>query len=350
MFQQIKAAKERLYGQAHITPIITSATLDQQFADASFFFKCENLQRVGAFKFRGAFNAIARLTEWEKERGVLAFSSGNHAQAIACVGQLLNVATTIVMPENAPTTKLQATRAYGAEVITYNPQTETRESVADAILRRRGLTLIPPFDHESVIAGQGTVACELLEAVPNLNAIIVPCGGGGLLSGIAVAAKNINPDCQIIGVEPELADDATRSFYAGRLQATTNPATIADGVRTSSLGDLTFPLILRYVDQMITVSETAIKEAVRFLFYRMKMVVEPSGAIPLAAILSGRFTPQGNIGLIVSGGNIDGPTMCQILSEPDETSIDQSKASVEPSKNKTNVNESLDEPWQAMQN
>jgi threo-3-hydroxy-L-aspartate ammonia-lyase len=314
MFDQIKAASQRLRDVAHKTPVLTSSALNKQLG-AEIFFKCENFQRVGAFKFRGAYNSISLLSGSQKRHGVIAYSSGNHAQAIACVGQMLNVATTIVMPKDAPAIKLAATKGYGARVIQYNPQNETREAVAAAILAKSDLTLIPPFDYAPVIAGQGTVAYEFLRSHADLNMLIAPCGGGGLLSGTAVAAKNLAPNCRVIGVEPELANDATLSFKTGKLHIKPNPPTIADGTRTASLGELTFPLIRQHVDDMITVSEEAIKEAVRFFFYRMKLVVEPSGALGLAALQSGALKAEGRVGIIISGGNIDATTMSAILTE-----------------------------------
>jgi threonine dehydratase len=219
------------------------------------------------------------------------------------------------MPANAPALKLAATRGYGAEVLTYDPENESRESIAESLLQERGCTLIPPFDHPDVIAGQGTAGLEVAEQAGPLDMLLVPCGGGGLLSGTAIAAKGKCPACRAIGVEPELADDAARSFHSGTLQTVVNPPTIADGTRTTSLGRITFPLVLAHVDDMKTVTEAAICEAVRFFFYRMKMVVEPSGALGLAALLSGAVKAKGRVGVIVSGGNIDGATMAQILAE-----------------------------------
>lgn len=312
MFKQILAAKERLKGHVNVTPVMTSRTLDR-IVGAEIYFKCENLQRIGAFKFRGAFNSIAKLSEAEKERGVITYSSGNHAQAVALVGRMLNIQTTIVMPNNAPETKRAATADYGATIVEYDPEETTRKAVAETLQAKNDFTMIPPFDHLDVIAGQGTAALELLEDVGHLDALLVPCGGGGLLSGSAIAAKNIDPNCRIIGVEPKLADDATRSFYTKTLHRIKNPPTIADGTRTSSLGKITFPLVLEYVDEMNTVSEEAIMEAVKFLFYRMKLVVEPSGALGLAALLSRTVIPKGQAGIIISGGNIDAATMAMIL-------------------------------------
>ena len=314
MFDQIQAARKRLDGHAHVTPVLTSATLDRQL-DAQVYFKCENLQKIGAFKFRGAFNSLSQLTADARRRGVIAFSSGNHAQAVALVGRMLGIPTTVVMPDSAPAIKLAATRGYGATVIQYDPQTESREQVANDLQAAHGYTLIPPFDHPDVIAGQGTAALEMIGQVGSLDMLLVPCGGGGLLSGCAIAAGALSPACRTIGVEPQLADDATRSFRTRTLQRVENPPTIADGTRTASLGKITFPLVLEHVSDMATVSEAAIAEAVRFLFYRMKLVVEPSGALGLAALLSGAVLPSGRIGIILSGGNIDAATMTAILND-----------------------------------
>ncbi len=311
-FDAVLAAARRLDGVAHKTPVATSATLNRMLS-CEVFFKCENLQRVGAFKFRGAYNAMSRLTEAEKARGVVAFSSGNHAQAVALVGRMLSVPVTVVMPEDAPALKLSATRAYGAEVLTYDPASGSRETIAAGLQKERGCVMIPPFDHPDVIAGQGTAALELVDRVEGLELLLVPCGGAGLLSGSAIAAKGRCPACRVIGVEPELADDATRSFRTGTLQTVHNPPTIADGTRTTSLGRITFPLVLAHVDDMVTVSEASICEAVRFFFYRMKMVVEPSGALGLAALLGRAAAAPARVGVIVSGGNIDGATMARII-------------------------------------
>ena len=311
-FERIASARDRLAGVANVTPVVTSRTLDRM-TGAAVFLKCENFQRMGAFKFRGAYNAISRLTIEEKAKGVITFSSGNHAQAVALVGRLAGVETTVVMPADAPRIKREATEAYGAKVIDYDPRYKSREEIARRLQEERGAVLIPPFDHRDVIAGQGTAALELMVEKRGIGTLLVPCGGGGLLSGSAVAVKGLDPGCRVIGIEPELADDATRSFRTGTLHSVHNPPTIADGTRTPSLGTLTFPLIRRYVDDMQTVSEAAIMDAVRFLFYRLKLVVEPSGALGLAALLSGRVVPQGRVGIILSGGNIDGPTMTRIL-------------------------------------
>ena len=312
LFAGVLDAAKRLRGTANPTPVLTSRTLNRQ-TGAEVFFKCENFQRIGAFKFRGAFNAMAQLTDAEKERGVLTYSSGNHAQAVALVGRLLDIDTTIVMPNNAPSIKRAATEAYGATVIDYDPDKTTRQAIATELHAQKGFTLIPPFDHLDVICGQGTAALELLHEVKALDWLLVPCGGGGLLSGTAIAVKGMSNSCRVVGVEPEVADDATRSFHTGKLHTVHNPPTIADGTRTASLGKLTFPLVLDHVDDMLTVSEDAIMDAVRFLFYYMKTVVEPSGALGLAALLSDKHKIAGRVGIILSGGNIDAPTVMHIL-------------------------------------
>lgn len=314
-FEDVVRAQVRLRDQAHETPVMTSRTLDAMVG-GQVFFKCENFQRVGAFKFRGAYNAIAQLSDVERARGVITYSSGNHAQGVALACKLLGVKATIVMPDNAPAIKRQATAGYGAEIVSYDPATESREEIGRALAVEHGYTLIPPYDHPHVIAGQGTAAFELHKEVGNLDTLLVCCGGGGLLSGCAIATKGMAPDCRVIGIEPEVADDATRSFRTGELQTVHNPPTIADGVRTPYLGRYTFPLVLHYVDDMQTVSEEAIKEAVRFFFYRMKLVVEPSGALGLAALLSNVIPVQGQrVGVIISGGNVDGVMMGEILGE-----------------------------------
>ncbi len=314
MFSRILEASKRLSGIAHITPVMASRTLDET-AGAEVFLKCENFQRTGAFKFRGAYNAVSRLTAERLSRGVITYSSGNHAQAVALVARLLGTHATIVMPNNAPATKRAATEGYGATVVEHNPEETTREEVAKQIQLEHDLTLIKPYDNQDVIAGQGTAALEFHDQIRDLDAILAPCGGGGLLSGTAVATKSLYPRCRVIGVEPELADDATRSFKTGELQTVYNPPTIADGARTPSLGELTFPLVMKNVDDMWTVSETAIVDAIKFLFYRMKLVVEPSGALGVAALMSGATRDYGRVGVVLSGGNIDGPTIRQILAD-----------------------------------
>lgn len=312
-FEDVRAAAARINGVANRTPVFTSRTLDQ-LVGANVFLKCESYQRVGAFKFRGAYNAVNQFSDQEKARGVITYSSGNHAQATALVGQLLGVKTIIVMPDNAPKTKRAATEGYGAQVIEYKPEEADRKDLAHEIAAQHGYTILPPYDHAHVIAGQGTSALELFEDYGDLDGLLVPCGGGGLLSGSAIAAKGLAPQCQVVGIEPEVADDATKSFHTKSLHSVHNPPTIADGTRTPSLGELTFPLVLNYVDDMRTVTEQAIIDAVRFLFYRMKLVVEPSGALGVAALLSGAVTAKGRIGVIISGGNVDAQTMTLILS------------------------------------
>src|SRR5690554_1846641 len=312
MFPAILAAAERLRGHAHRTPIHRSRTLDA-LAGAEVLLKCENFQRGGAFKFRGAFNAISLLSDEQRARGVITYSSGNHAQAIALAGRLLGAQTTVVMPDNAPAIKRAATEGYGARVVPYDPATGDRQQIAEALAAEHGYTIIPPYDDANIVAGQGTAALELIQDAGALDWLLVPCGGGGLLSGSAIAAKGLAPGCRVVGIEPEVADDATRSFHTRTLHTVHNPPTIADGTRTPSLGAVTFPLVLEYVDDMRTVSEDAIVEAVRFLFYRTKLVVEPSGALGVAALLSGAVPTSGRVGVILSGGNIDGPTMARIL-------------------------------------
>ncbi|WP_414752335.1 threo-3-hydroxy-L-aspartate ammonia-lyase [Anabaena sp. CCY 9910] len=301
----VQAAQQRLAGIANRTPVLTSTTVNDR-TDNQVFFKCENFQRTGAFKFRGAYNALAQLSPAQKHKGVLTFSSGNHGQAIALAGKLLDIPTTIVMPDDAPAVKQTATKSYGAEVILYNRQETNREELAQNLASDRGLTLIPPYDHPHVIAGQGTAALELVQEVGELDLLLVCCGGGGLISGCAIAAKALLPNLRVIGVEPTLADDATRSFYTKTLQTVTNPHTIADGARTPSLGQITFPLVLQYVDDMVTVSEEAIIRTMFFLWERLKIVVEPTGVLAAAALLENVVKAQGKrIGVIISGGNVD---------------------------------------------
>ncbi len=304
-FDDVKAAAQRLRGIAHRTPIVTSQTLDERLS-ARLYLKCENLQRAGAFKFRGAYNAVSKLSPQERARGVLAYSSGNHAQAIALASRMLGARATIVMPVDAPLAKRRATEGYGARIVAYDPSREKREEVAERLRRAENPVLIPPYDHADVIAGQGTAAVELIEETGGLDVLLVCCGGGGLLSGSALAARALVPGCRVIGVEPELADDATRSFRTGVLQTVSNPATIADGARTPSLGTLTFPLVREHVDDMVTVSDAELVRAMRFVWERLKLVVEPTGVLGLAAALAGRVDVQGKrTGVILSGGNVD---------------------------------------------
>ncbi|MFZ0456719.1 MAG: threo-3-hydroxy-L-aspartate ammonia-lyase [Ignavibacteriaceae bacterium] len=313
-FDKIVAASERLKGVANKTPVFTSSTLNR-LVNAQVFLKCENFQKAGAFKFRGAYNAVSRLNKEQKLKGVITYSSGNHAQAIALVCNMLKVKAFVVMPNNAPVIKRNATESYGADIIEYDPDKTSREELAHELMAKNDYTLIPPFDHEDIIAGQGTAAKELFEETGKLDYILVPCGGGGLLSGSAISSKNLFPSCKVIGIEPEAADDAVKSFYSKTLHTVKNPPTIADGTRTASLGEITFPLVLKYVDVMNTVSEKEIIEAVKFLFLRMKLVVEPSGALGIAALLSKKLEMEGKVGVIISGGNIDAETMVKILNQ-----------------------------------
>ncbi|HTF15841.1 MAG TPA: threo-3-hydroxy-L-aspartate ammonia-lyase [Burkholderiales bacterium] len=304
-YADVASAAERLAGHAHRTPALTSSTVNRR-TDADVFFKCENLQRIGAFKFRGAYNAMSRLAPDERKRGVLAYSSGNHAQAVALAGKLLGIRVTIVMPADAPAVKLEATRGYGAEIVVYDKHKEVREEVAERTARERGLAMIPPFNHPHVIAGQGTAAKELIDEVGPLDYLFVPVSGGGLISGCAVAASHLSPGCKVIGVEPEAGDDATRSFKTKTLQTCHNPDTIADGARTHALGSLTFPLVLRYVHDMVTVSDAELVEAVLYLWERMKIIVEPTGALGAAGLFARRLPVAGKrVGVILSGGNVD---------------------------------------------
>lgn len=312
--EDVAAAAQVLHGVAHETPVYRSRTLDER-CGGTVFLKCENLQRVGAFKFRGAYHALARLTPEERQRGVLTWSSGNHAQAIASAGALLGIPTTIVMPTDAPPPKLAATREYGAEVVLYDRQSQVREELGRALARERGLTIVPPYDHPRVIAGQGTAAAEFHRQVPHLDWLLVPTGGGGLLSGCALATRaSKSPACRVVGVEPAAADDATRSFRTRELVRVHEPDTIADGARTPCLGSYTFPLVLRHVDEMVTVSEDAIRAALRFLLERLKLVVEPTGALGVAALLSGAVSPRGGrVGVVLSGGNLDLDRLPELL-------------------------------------
>ncbi len=304
-FDDIAAAHARIRAHARRTPVLSSATINA-LTGAKVHFKCENFQRMGAFKFRGAFNALSQLTAAEKKRGVIAFSSGNHAQAVALAGRMLGVPATIVMPADAPRVKLEATRGYGAEIVTYDAATGSREELARRLAAERGFTVIPPYDHPHIVAGQGTAAKELFEDAGALDVLLVPCGGGGLLSGCAVAAKHLAPACRVIGVEPAAGDDANRSFRARSLQSVHNPDTIADGARTPSLGRVTFPLVLRYVDDMTTVEDHELLKSMFFLWERMKVVVEPTGALGACALLEKKVEVAGlRAGVVLSGGNVD---------------------------------------------
>jgi threo-3-hydroxy-L-aspartate ammonia-lyase len=304
-FADVLAAHQRIQDVAHRTPVFTSRTADTA-SDARLFFKCENFQRIGAFKFRGAYNAIAQFTPEQKAAGVVAFSSGNHAQAIALAARLLGVKAVIVMPRDAPQIKVTATRGYGGEVVQYDRYTEDREAIGRALAEERGLTLIPPYDHPQVMAGQGTAAKELFEDVGELDVLVVPLGGGGLLSGCAVVARAMSPNCAVIGVEPEAGNDGEQSFRSGKIVHIDTPRTIADGAQTQHLGQYTFPVLLRLVDDIVTVSDAQLVEAMRFFASRMKIIVEPTGCLGAAAVFGQTVAVQGRrVGILISGGNVD---------------------------------------------
>jgi threonine dehydratase len=303
-YDDVAAAHERIKAHALRTPVLTSSTVDA-LSGARVFFKCENFQRMGAFKFRGAYNALSQLDEAQKRQGVIAFSSGNHAQAVALAGKLLGVKTLIVMPADAPRVKLEATRGYGAEVVQY-AKGEDREQVTKKLAKDRRMAIIPPFDHPHIIAGQGTAAKELIEDAGALDILLVPCGGGGLLSGSAIAAKHLAPECRPIGVEPAGGDDATQSFRSGSLKTIKIANTVADGARTTSLGKLTFPLVMKYVSDMLTVTDEELLRGMFFLWERMKIVVEPTGALAACAVLEKKIDLKNRkVGVILSGGNVD---------------------------------------------
>jgi threo-3-hydroxy-L-aspartate ammonia-lyase len=313
-YDDVIAAAERLGELARRTPVLTSRLLDER-CGATVLLKCESFQRTGSFKFRGAMNALLKLTSQERRRGVLTYSSGNHAAALACAGRLLGVGVTAIMPRNAPAVKREATRSYGAEIIDYDPSESTREALGHELREARGMTLIPPYDHPDIVAGQGTAALELIRDVGPVDTLLVPCGGGGLLSGSALAAAALAPNCVVIGVEPAVADDATRSFRTGTLQSVTNPPTLADGLRTPSLGVITFPLVRTLVSGFETVSEREILESLVFLWTRAKVVVEPSGAVAAAPLIGRGARPQwgDRIAVMISGGNVDLPALCRLM-------------------------------------
>ncbi len=312
-FSDIEQAAVRIAGVAHRTPVLTSRTANE-IAGAQLFFKCENYQRMGAFKFRGAYNALAQFTAEQKKLGVCAFSSGNHAQGLALSAKLLGIPAAIVMPLDSPAVKLAATRGYGAEVITFDRYTEDREAIGRKLADERGMTLIPPYDHAHVMAGQGTAALELHEEVGQLDTLIVCLGGGGLISGCAVAAKHLNPKIRVIGVEPEAGNDAQQSKAAGKIIKIETPKTIADGAQTQFVGQLTFPVIQELVDEIVTVSDAQLIEAMRFAASRMKMVIEPTGGLAMAAAMQGVVDVKGQrVGVIVSGGNVDIAQLAKFL-------------------------------------
>jgi threonine dehydratase len=309
----VHAAAARLDGIAHRTPIFTSHTLDERI-DARAFLKAEQLQRMGAFKFRGAYNRLSQLTVVQRRAGVVAFSSGNHAQGVALAAQLLGVPATIVMPSDAPAAKLAATRGYGAEVVLYEREAANRDDVAAALVDERGATLVPPFNDPAVIAGAGTAALELLTDAGALDVLLVPLGGGGLLAGTALAASQLAPRARVYGVEPEAGDDWLQSWNAGRIIAIPVPATIADGQRTQAPGSLTWPIVRRLCAGIVTVSDDEIRAAMRFAFERLKCVLEPSGASALAALLGGKVDVRdARVGVILSGGNVDPSTFAAAI-------------------------------------
>jgi threonine dehydratase len=312
-YEDVSAAARRLQGHAHRTPVLRSSTADLRLK-AELFFKCENLQRMGAFKFRGAFNALAKFDAAQRQGGVITFSSGNHAQAIALSARLLGIPAVIVMPLDAPQAKMEATRGYGAQVITYDRYTQDREALTAALAAERGMTLIPPYDHPDVIAGQGTAARELLEETGGLDALLVPLGGGGLLSGCALAARALSPDCKVYGVEPEAGDDGRQSLRKGEIVHIATPQTLADGAQTQHLGRYTFGVIRRDVDDIVTATDAQLVEAMRFFAERMKMVVEPTGCLAFAGACHAGLQLEGKrVGVILSGGNVDLVRYAQLI-------------------------------------
>ena len=313
-FEDVQRAAGRIAGIAHRTPVLTSRTANTM-SGAALFFKAENLQRAGAFKFRGACNAIAALDAGQRARGVLAFSSGNHAQATAYAGTLAGVATTIVMPSDAPAMKVAATKAYGGEVVFYDRYTEDREAIGRTLADERGLSVIPPFDHPDVIAGQGTAAMELFEDAGPLDALYVCTGGGGLLSGSALAARALSPGCRVIGVEPEAGNDVQQSFRSGERVRIAQPRSIADGALTTQVGAITFPIIRREVDDILAVRDEALVATMRFFAERMKILVEPTGCLAAAAAFAAGSAITGKrVGVIISGGNVDLASFARLVS------------------------------------
>jgi threonine dehydratase len=303
--EDVRAAAERIRPLARKTPVFTSAEFDGE-AGTSVFFKCENLQRGGAFKIRGAANLILSLSAKDLERGVVAYSSGNHAQAVAIAARHVGARATIVMPEDAPRSKMESTRAYGANVVTYDRATANREEIAAGILKESGATLVPPFDHPMIMAGQGTAALELFEETGPLDALITPVGGGGLLSGCATIAKDLNPAIRVFGAEPEGANDTYLSMKAGERVAVPHPNTIADGLRSPKPGELTFPVLQRFVEKVILVSDDELRATVKLLLLRLKILAEPSGAAAAAAVLFRKLPPEiRSVGVVISGGNVD---------------------------------------------
>jgi threonine dehydratase len=313
-FSDVQQAAKRIHGAAHRTPVMTSRTANK-IAGAELFFKCENLQRIGAFKFRGAYNALSQFSAEQRSNGVLTFSSGNHAQAIALSASLLGIRSAIIMPEDAPEAKIRATKGYGAEVITYNRYTEDREEIARRLAEERKMTLIPPYDHADVICGQGTAAMELFEDDGELDVLLVCLGGGGLLAGSALAASGLSPKCKVVGVEPELGNDGQQSLRKGEIVHIAVPDTIADGAKVTHIGQRNFQVIQRHVDDIVTVPDAQLIETMKFFAERMKIVVEPTGCLGAAAALHQAYPVSGKkVGIILSGGNIDLPVLAKFLS------------------------------------
>ncbi|MEW9306153.1 threo-3-hydroxy-L-aspartate ammonia-lyase [Labrys neptuniae] len=314
-YADVVAAAERIHGHAHRTPVMTSRSFNEELG-AQVFFKCENLQRMGAFKFRGAFNALSRFDDEQKRRGVVTFSSGNHAQAIALAARILGIPATIIMPHDAPKAKAEATKGYGGKIIFYDRYTEDREVIGRKLSHEHGLMLIPPYDHPDVLCGQGTAAKELFEEVGELDAFFVCLGGGGLLAGSALATRALSPHCRLYGVEPEAGNDGQQSFRAGRIVRIDTPRTIADGAQTQYLGAHTFPIIKRDVDDILTVSDAELVDCMRFAASRMKLVIEPTGCLGFAAARAMKAELAGKrVGVLISGGNVDLERFCELLAE-----------------------------------
>ncbi|HUR89924.1 MAG TPA: threo-3-hydroxy-L-aspartate ammonia-lyase [Ramlibacter sp.] len=312
-YDDVAAAAQRIEGHAHRTPTLRSATADAQLG-ASLFFKCENFQRMGAFKFRGAFNSLSKFTPGQKRAGVIAFSSGNHAQAIALAARLLGIPAVILMPLDAPAAKLEATRGYGAEVITFDRYKVDREALTKEVAAQRGMTLIPPFNHRDVIAGQGTAVKELIDEVGELDLLFTPLGGGGLLSGSVLAAKALSPNCKVYGVEPEAGNDGQQSLRKGEIVDIPVPRTLADGAQTQHLGDLTFGVIRRDVTDILTATDDQLVQSMRFFAGRMKMIVEPTGCLGFAGARHGGVDIRGKrVGILISGGNVDITRFAQLV-------------------------------------
>ncbi|WP_392432084.1 threo-3-hydroxy-L-aspartate ammonia-lyase [Yersinia sp. HM-2024] len=315
-YDDIVLAHQRITGIALKTPVLTSSTANEQ-TGAQLFFKCENFQHMGAFKFRGAYNALVKLSPQQQAKGVIAFSSGNHAQAIALSARKLGIRAVIVMPIDAPAAKIAATRGYGCEVVLYDRYLEDREAISNKLAQEQGLTLIPPYDYPDVMAGQGTAAKELFEEVGELDVLLVPLGGGGLLSGCATVAKALYPNCQVIGVEPAAGNDGQQSFRSGKIVKIETPVTIADGAQTPALGHYTFPVIQERVDNILTATDDQLISAMKFFTSRMKIVVEPTGCLGAAVAFGDQLDLHGKrVGIIISGGNVDLARLAHFIDKP----------------------------------